>query len=163
MPTAGIIDAGAGRELRRAVLRPQLAPGQPLPGDDLAGAVHLGTVDDDGTVTCTCFVYPDPCPWRPGDQPAWHLRQMATLPERRGTGLGAAVVTAALAFVGQAGARLLWCNARETAVGFYARLGFRGHGEVFTDAGHPIPHLRMWRELPPQPTSSSFSRRSAGA
>ncbi|WP_375491623.1 GNAT family N-acetyltransferase [uncultured Jatrophihabitans sp.] len=160
-----IVDQARTRELRRAVLRPQLSAADALPGDELTDGVHgvhFGAVDDDGTVACTCFVYPDPCPWLPG-RTAWHLRQMATLPERRGEGLGRAVVEAAVEQVHDAKAQVLWCNARETARGFYADVGFAEYGDVFTDERHPIPHVRMWRELSRPPTSSHLSGRSPGA
>jgi predicted GNAT family N-acyltransferase len=153
MTRVEIVDEARTRELRRSVLRPHLTPADPMPGDGLTNAVFFGAVDGDGTVTCTCFVYPDPCPWLP-DRPAWHLRSMATLPERRGEGLGRVVVRAALDHAAQQAAEILWCNARETASGFYAALGFTAHGSVFTDEQHTIPHRRMWRELPAAPTSS---------
>lgn len=153
MSTVGILDGHLTRELRRSVLRPALAPGDPLPGDEVPDGVHFGATED-GAVQCTCFIYPDPCPWLP-DRPAWHLRQMATAPQRRGAGLGAAVVAAAAGYARARGGELLWCNARESAVGFYARCGFAAHGASFTDAQHPIPHRRMWRELSAAPTSSA--------
>lgn len=148
-----IVDQARTRDLRRRVLRPESGAEDPLPGDELLDGVHFGAVEEDGRVSCTCFVYPDPCPWQPG-RPAWHLRQMATEPDRRGAGLGQAVVEAAVTHVRASGATILWCNARETAAGFYARLGFVGHGAVFVDARHTIPHLRMALELSAQPTSS---------
>ena len=141
-----IADPGRTRELRRSVLRPERSPGDPLPGDDLDDAVHLAAVVD-GVVLSTCFVFPEPCPWRPADLPAWHLRQMATAAEARGRGLGGAVLDAALGVARERGGRLLWCNVREPAVEFYRRHGLRPHGEIFTDEGHRIPHLRMWAEL----------------
>lgn len=150
----GVIDPAETRDLRRTVLRPQLAPGDPLPGDDLAVGVHIGARDEDGIVVGTCFVFPDPCRWRPGAEDAWHLRQMATAPRRRGQGIGTAVLDAAVAYVRGQGAPLVWCHAREPAVTFYARHGFRPHGGIFLDAEHPIPHVRMYRELPAVPTSS---------
>lgn len=142
----GVVDEARTRDLRRRVLRPNLPPDAPLPGDDLPDGVHLGAEDDDGTVLCTCFVYADPCPWLPG-VPAWHLRQMATDEAHRNRGLGGAVVEAAAAYAAAQKADVLWCNARERAVPFYARHGFAGHGEVFTDERHTIPHLRMARNL----------------
>ena len=51
------------------------------------------------------------------------------------------------------GGSLLWCNARVSAAGFYARQGFAVHGEQFVD-DRGVPHLRMWRELSARPTSS---------
>jgi GNAT superfamily N-acetyltransferase len=146
----GPVEPAATRELRRLVLRPHLAPDAPLPGDSLSAGVHIGATDDAGRVVGTCLVYPDPCHWlseHPGAAHAWHLRQMATAPERRGTGIGSAVLAAAVEYVRARGAGLLWCHARESAVGFYARNGFTPHGELFIDAEHPIPHLRMYHEL----------------
>lgn len=148
-----IVDPSTTRELRRAVLRPEAAPGDRLPGDELTDAVHVGAIDD-GTVLCTCFVYPDPCPWLPDRAAAWHLRQMATAPEQRGRGLGGGVVERAVELVLERGAELLWCNAREPAVAFYARHGFVPVGEVFIDQRHGIPHRRMGRELFGAPASS---------
>jgi predicted GNAT family N-acyltransferase len=140
-----VVDEGCTRELRRAVLRPNLAPGAPLPGDELTAGVHLAALDDDGTVLGTCFVYPDPCPWQPGRDRAWRLRQMATADGRRGRGIGGAVAEAAIEYVTAQGGQLLWCNAREPAVPFYRRHGFRSHGAAFID--HEIAHQHMWREL----------------
>lgn len=144
----GPVEETLTRELRRSVLRPNLPPGATLPGDDVPDAAHFGAIDDDGAVLCTCFVYPDPCPWLP-DAPAWRLRQMATAEGLRGRGIGGQVVEAAAEYVRARGATVLWCNARERAVAFYRRHGFVGHGEIFTDERHTIPHLRMWRSLPP--------------
>jgi predicted GNAT family N-acyltransferase len=149
-----VVPEAATRELRRAVLRPNLGPDDPLPGDDLPDGVHIGAIDADGTVVGTCFVFPDPCPWRPDEARSWHLRQMATAPDRRGSGVGAAVLAAALDHVRSQGGRLVWCHARETASGFYAAHGFHLHGGVFLDPEHPIPHVRMFRELSADPTSS---------
>ena len=142
-----VVDEARTRELRRVVLRPDRPADARLPGDDLADAVHLAAVDDDGVVLGTCFVYPEPCPWRPEESGAWHLRQMATAEGHRNQGVGGAVLEGALAYVGAQGGQLLWCNARESAAGFYRRHGLATYGSVFTDERHTVPHLRMWREL----------------
>lgn len=146
MTCVRIVDERDTRDLRRRVLRPHLPPDAPLPGDELPDGVHIAAVDNSDAVLCTCFVYPDPCPWLP-EQRAWHLRQMATDEGMRGQGLGAAVVALAVRYVMAHGAEILWCNARQAAAGFYARAGFVQHGDVFTDEQHPIPHVRMWRAL----------------
>jgi GNAT superfamily N-acetyltransferase len=135
------------RELRRAVLRPNLPPDAPLPGDELPGGVHIAAVDGDGTVLGTCFVYPEPCPWQPQRAAAWRLRQMATAEGHRGRGIGGAVLGGAIGYAAEQGAGLLWCIAREGAVPFYRRHGFTVHGDVFLPPDHPTPHLRMGREL----------------
>lgn len=143
------------RDLRRAVLRPDLPPTVPLPGDELTDAVHFAALDEAGTAVGTCFVYPDRCPWQPERTGAWHLRQMATADGVRSRGIGSAVLEAAVDFLGTQAAQLVWCNAREGALAFYRRHGFVTHGDVFTDERHVIPHQRMWRELCDPPSSST--------
>ena len=140
---AHIVEERSSRELRRSVLRPNLPADAPLPGDELTDAVHLGVVADGGVVG-TCFVYPDPCPWRPAHSP-WRLRQMATDPGWRGRGVGGAVLIAARAVAVERGADLLWCYARATAESFYAAHGWSPVGDIFPDE-RQIPHRPM--ELP---------------
>jgi GNAT superfamily N-acetyltransferase len=141
-----LIDPRRSRELRRSVLRPETAPGDPLPGDDLADAVHIGVLVDRRLVS-TCFVYPDTCPWLPEVEPAWHLRQMATWPDDRGHGYAGAVVDYAIEYVRTRNARLLWLHGRELAVPLYRRNGFVDEGELFTDEEHAVPHLCMYQFL----------------
>lgn len=140
-----LVDPLRTRSLRRRVLRPHLTPYDPLPGDDQPDAAHIAALDD-WVVVGTCFVFPERCPWR-DEQPAWHLRQMATAPDRRGEGIGAAVLGFAADYVSAAGGALIWCNARVTAIGFYAGQGWQSQGVPFTDAEHTVPHERMWRVL----------------
>ena len=138
--TVRVVEADRSRQLRRSVLRPNLPPDALLPGDDLVDPVHLGAFAGDELVSA-CFVYAESCAWQPG-RPAWRLRSMATEPAGRGTGAGTAVLRAAVEFARSHGAELLWCEAREQAVGFYLRNGWQLHGERFqTDYG---PHRYMW-------------------
>jgi predicted GNAT family N-acyltransferase len=151
----GIVDERVTRELRRTVLRPQLPPDAPLPGDGIIGGLHFAATTGDGTVVCTCFIYLDAWPLQPEREPAWHLRQMATAEAFRNRGIGGVVLEATAQYVANNGGQLVWCNARERAVPFYARHGFVGHGRLFTDDRHPVPHLRMLRELSGHPTTSA--------
>lgn len=144
-----VVDGALTRELRRAVLRPDRAPGATLPGDELTDAVHVAALDSGGRVLGTCYVFPDACPWRPDRAPAWHLRQMATDPDHRGAGIGRAVLTGALRHATEAGGVLMWCNARETARVFYAGAGFRPYGSGYLDGPYRLPHIRMWMDLEP--------------
>ena len=140
------VDGARTRELRREVLRPHLRARDPLPGDDLPGAVHIAALDGD-TVVGTCFVFPSPCPWRPDAEGSWRLRQMATVPSRRGTGVGADVLVGAIDAVAKHGGALLWLEARERAVSLYARYGFLREGGIYTDERHRIRHQNMWRPI----------------
>jgi GNAT superfamily N-acetyltransferase len=65
---------------------------------------------------------------------------MAVAPDRRGTGLGAAVLLGAIDLVRISGAPLLWANARTSALGFYSRLGFETVGEEYVHGPLELPH-----------------------
>ena len=70
---------------------------------------------------------------------------MATDPDRRGTGAGSELLTRAGQLARADSATILWCLARETAIGFYARNGWQENGKLFdTEIG---PHLQMWLPL----------------
>ena len=81
-----------------------------------------------------------------GGERACQVRGVASDPSVRGLGFGAAVLAACEAEARRRGARLLWCNAREAAAGFYRRAGFAVTGERFEIPGIG-PHWRMHREL----------------
>jgi ElaA protein len=74
------------------------------------------------------------------------IGRVCVLPGARGTGLGAALMRAALAeFRGMPGVSRVTLGAQSHATGFYAALGFRVVGEEFMDAG--IPHREMVLDL----------------
>lgn len=137
--------------LRRRVLR----PGRPqaaarLPGDGAAATTTLAAtlVGDPGRgPVSTATVRPEPCPWRPDQGEAWRLRAMATDAALAGQGIGALVLTAALAHIGGEGGLLVWCDARVAARPFYERAGFVVEGERF-DVDGIGPHWPMARTLP---------------
>lgn len=141
------IPAAESRELRRSVLRPGMPSGSEQPGEDQPGVVHVGAYDGENLLS-TCLIFPEPCPWLPEER-AWRLRGMATDPQRRGSGAGAAVLQETKRIALAAGATVMWCLARETAGTFYLRHGWATFQTVFdTDLG---PHQRMWLRLAPTP------------
>jgi predicted GNAT family N-acyltransferase len=66
--------------------------------------------------------------------------------EGRGSGVGQALMRAALARAEAAGAREARLHAQTVAQAFYAKLGFVAFGPVFDEDG--IPHIAMRRPLP---------------
>ncbi len=136
-----VISAVETLPLRQTVLRPgrSVAASQ-FPGDDAPATRHYGAFRA-GQLLGIASLYLAELPEQPGVT-AWQLRGMATAPEARGMGFGRALVFACIAFARENGARLLWCNARTTAAGFYRKLGFETLGEEFEipDVG---PHFRM--------------------
>jgi predicted GNAT family N-acyltransferase len=143
-----VVDAGLTRELRRAVLRPAWPVGSVMHGDDNPDAVHLAALDPDGSVVACCVLIPRRYPVRPDVPAAWQLRAMATVPDRRGQGVGAAVLARAVDEVAQRQGVLLWCDARVGAVEFYRRHGFVVDGPEFMQAETDIPHHHMSRSVP---------------
>lgn len=138
------VDAETVRPLRHDVLR----PGFPYevsvqPTDD--AATHFAAYDDAGRVVGVATVFAEPYP--DTGEPAWRLRGMAVAPNARGGGYGGALLTAAVTYATGRGGALMWCNARVTALGFYARYGFAVDGEVFDVPGGG-PHRRLRRPLP---------------
>jgi GNAT superfamily N-acetyltransferase len=138
-------------DLRSAVLR----PGRPrhtaeFPADRAPGTFHVAERAPDGTVIgCGTFM-PEPIDGEildgdPGDA-VWRLRGMATAPEHQGEGVGSRVLAAGIAEVAARGGRLLWCNGRVSAAGFYQRHGFTIHGDAF-DIPPIGPHFVLTLEI----------------
>lgn len=121
--------------LRNAVLRVPL--GLSLRDEDLAGEaaqLHFGLFSADGTLmACVSAV--------PLSATRAKVRQMAVAPESQGQGLGHRVMIELEAALKTLGYRQLELHARQTAVGFYAKLGYGVVGEEFLEVG--IPHLAM--------------------
>ncbi|WP_190128617.1 GNAT family N-acetyltransferase [Streptomyces mashuensis] len=129
VPVAEIFD------LRRSVLRPGFPPEDAVfPEDALPDSFHVAAYDEDGALTACVTFFPEAFPERTApmaDAPAYRFRGMASAPAVRGRGHGAAVLRAGLDRAAEQGARLVWCNGRTSARGFYERQGFTAVGEEF--------------------------------
>jgi predicted GNAT family N-acyltransferase len=121
------------RPLRLRVLRPNQTWAETVyPGDDLPETVHLAAFDGDRLVGIGSLYREDR---DGGPDGGWRLRGMATEPDVRGGGFGAAVLAACVDHAGTAGGVEVWCNAREAAIGFYRRAGFVVVSEPFDVPG----------------------------
>ena len=125
--------------LRLVVLRSD-TPGKDVAfaEDSLPGTVHLGVRHGDRLVATSSWI-PRPFAADPRHA-AVQLRGMATLHELQGTGLGGMLLNAGLTRARESGAVLVWANARDAALEFYRRHGFRVVGEGFVDATTQLPH-----------------------
>jgi predicted GNAT family N-acyltransferase len=133
--------------LRHSVLR----AGYPIetarfPGDDDPGTVHFGVFEKE-KLLCIATLLQAQFPPEPGIS-AFQLRGMAAVPESRGSGLGTQIVRTCVDFAREKSARMLWCNARTSAAGFYLKLGFQIVGDEF-DIPTVGPHVRMKLSLGP--------------
>jgi len=73
------------------------------------------------------------------------LLQMAVAEGLHGTGIGAHLVRELERHAAAKGFRRVRMHARQTAIGFYEKLGYRIAGEPFVEVG--LPHRLMEREL----------------
>ncbi|KAB8145130.1 GNAT family N-acetyltransferase [Chloroflexia bacterium SDU3-3] len=141
------ISPAEARPLRQQVLRPlRRAEELVYPCDSDPEGVHFGAFHQ-GTLVGIVSLSPAPCPLH-GGAGTWQLRGMATLPEVRRMGYGAALVRAGIRHVASRGGEQIWCNARVGAMPFYQSLGFVAQGEEFPlpEAG---PHYVMLRDIQP--------------
>lgn len=127
-------DIATCRRLRRIVFIEEQGVSEADEVDDLdAVAVHLLAVRD-GQPVGTARLLPM------GE--VGKIGRVCVLPHARGTGLGAALIRAAVdQFRQMPGVSKVKLGAQVHALGFYEKLGFTAVGEVFDDAG--IPHREM--------------------
>ena len=78
------------------------------------------------------------------------MRQVAVDPALQGTGIGRQMVEFSETEAARLGYQEMVLHARDTAVGFYLRLGYESVGDPFKEVG--IPHRYMRKSL----TSSSL-------
>jgi predicted GNAT family N-acyltransferase len=124
-------------ELRRRVFVGQQGVTLEADRDGLdPSALHIVAVDD-GRVVGTCrLVF---------DERLARLGRMAVEPDRRGRGLGRAILALAEAEARAAGAERIRLHAQLAARSLYERGGFDVKGEEFMEEG--IPHLTMEKPL----------------
>jgi GNAT superfamily N-acetyltransferase len=111
------------RRLRQSVLRPHESL-EVLASHESPDAFAVGAFDGDDLISVG-FIAPE------GDARSWRVRGMATAPEHRGRGAGAAVLEALVAYADRRGAGRVWCSARSRARPMYERAGFRAASEEF--------------------------------
>jgi GNAT superfamily N-acetyltransferase len=132
--------------LRWAILRAGLARETSVfPNDEAPTSRHFGAFVD-GEMVGVATIHRAPVPEDGSDVAAYQVRGMATVEKVRGLGVGGLLLGGCLEAARQAGARVVWCNARIPAAGFYARHGFVQQGDVF-DIPTAGPHCVMTREV----------------
>lgn len=128
--------------IRQKMLRPQgTIEDCHFRGDDDELTFHLGAFVDQKLVSVASFYF-ERCELFSEHPYQYKLRGMATLPEYQGQGLSQALLRTAFPVIKQNQCTLLWCNAREKAMGFYQKVGFVAHGELF-DVAHIGKHILM--------------------
>lgn len=154
-PRIELADRAEIFDLRRSVLRPHLPPEASVyPEEGHPQTFHLAARDEQtgAVIGCATF-FPQPLDGEPG----WRFRGMATTADLRGRGIGAAVLERGVAEVDRRGGRLVWCNGRTSATGFYERNGFTRRGAEF-DVPPLGPHYVFVRHIHPGQAPAEMDR-----
>jgi N-acetylglutamate synthase-like GNAT family acetyltransferase len=124
--------------LRHEVLRKPL--GLSYDPAELAGekdSFHLALRE--GLELVACLVL------KPLDERCIKMRQLAVRESSQGKGFGRELVNHAESFAREQGYAEIFLHARETARGFYEKLGYQVEGNPFTEVG--LPHLAMRKKF----------------
>lgn len=134
-------------DLRRRVLRGgDSAANVTDPRDDEPSALHFAGVLGERVVACASF-YPTPSQDHP-DAVAYQLRYVATEADERGRGYAARLLAVGEEELRRRGARILWANGRDSALGFYRREGWSlVAGSEHLSRETQLPHTRIFKEL----------------
>ena len=125
-------------ELRKEILRKPL--GLDFSEADLENEkddTFIAAYDDDEMVGC-CMLCKE-------TDEKIKLRQMAVHEDVQGKGLGAAILNFAENIARDKGYKTIFMHARESAVGFYEKLGYQINSDVFNEVN--IPHYVMEKML----------------
>ncbi len=102
--------------------------------------IHVACYDDGRLVGCLILT--------PLDGEEVKMRQVAVAEGVQGKGIGTEMVLFSERLASGRGFRRMVLNARETAVPFYERLGYRREGERFEEV--TIPHWKMGKSMAPE-------------
>lgn len=137
------IDHGSGEymkmiELRKQILREPL--GLSFTEEELKNEKNellIAAFDEDIIMGC--------CVLSKIDDETIRLRQMAVMDTVQGKGIGASIMTFAENLARDKGYRYMIMHARNTAIGFYEKFGYKPKGEEFIEVN--LPHHVMEKEL----------------
>ena len=113
--------------------------------DDEDISFHLGAFKNSKLVSVASFFYERNPIFE--DLHQYQLRGMATLPENQGQGLSSELLTTAFPIIKQNFCTLLWCNARESAIGYYEKVGFKKHSDMVFQVDDIGPHVLMSKKI----------------
>ena len=99
--------------------------------------ILVGAFDEDTILAC--------CLLTKTDRHTVRLRQMAVKKSQQGKGIGHSMMLFAETLAKDKGFRKLMMHARDTAIGFYEKQGYKVKGEQFLEV--TIPHHVMEKQL----------------
>ncbi len=124
--------------LRESVLRTPI--GLSLSAVDVAHEdqqFHFAMFEADVLIACVLI--------KPLGDGSAKLRQMAVSPTHQGRSIGQQLIATVEAALGERGYSHVEMSARQSAVGFYDKWGYRATGSGYIEQG--IPHVRMEKRI----------------
>jgi predicted GNAT family N-acyltransferase len=105
--------------------------------DEENDSLHLISWRDNAIAACLVL--------KPQSQKQLKMRQLAVREDCRRQGVGRALVSYAESFAKDHGYEEIVLHARETALGFYEKMGYLTEGDRFNEV--TLPHFRMRKKL----------------
>ena len=99
--------------------------------------ILIASFEDDEMLGC--------CMLKPVDSQTLQLRQMAVPDKLQGKGVGASIISFAENLARDKGYSRIMMHARDTAIGFYEKFGYKTVGNEFTEVN--LPHHIMEKTL----------------
>ena len=123
------IDVQLTYPIRKAILRKGMSLSHKMAGDEHIDSIHLG-VYDGGRLNCVgSFIGVNSNLFLEKEQ--YQLRGMASAFEAQGKGYGKYLLSEAESILRKNNVKIIWCNARVTAVNFYKKMGYQVKGTEF--------------------------------
>ncbi len=146
MPEVGIITSKETHPLRFEVLwqHKNSLNECGLEIDDLESTFHVGAYKNEELVSIGTFLLQNNEKFKELKQ--YRLRAMATSPKVRGENFGKKIIEFAINELQKRNVELLWCDAREIALGFYEKMGFKTVGD-FYDVPQIGLHKLMYKKI----------------
>ncbi|MBB2149546.1 GNAT family N-acetyltransferase [Pedobacter gandavensis] len=111
--------------IRHMAMYPEL-PYQTIKLENDHDGLHFGLFAGDQLVSVVSLF---------NEETVYQFRKFATIPEFQGRGYGSLLLQHLINYVSPLGASMLWCNARSTAITFYAKFGFSETEDRFSKTG----------------------------
>ena len=145
MPEIKQINHSDTYPIRQAVLRPN----RPLAtcffeGDELATTLHFASYLNSNQTGILSLFKNNSSLFEEEHQ--YQIRGMAVLEDFQKYGFGKLLIEHAEAFLQEQHTQLIWCNAREAAINFYKKQGYKIRGSAF-DIPDVGVHYVMYKHL----------------
>jgi predicted GNAT family N-acyltransferase len=114
--------------IRKEVLRKNIDLPAQFTGDHDVDTIHVGLYDNDVLACAVSFMHEN---YMESNKKQYQLRGMTTKEIFQGKGFGKKLLEKSVEILKSKNTKIIWCNARVKALGFYVKLGFKTVGNEF--------------------------------